>query len=100
MQSNVFGKVKHPSSMGYRYMIIFIDDFSRYVWVDIMKEKPEALDKFKEFKNKVETEVGHKIKCLRIDNGENMHRMSSLNTYKHIEYDTSLPILARLNKME
>jgi len=34
-----------------------------------MKEKSETLDKFKELKNKVETEVGHKIKCLHTDNG-------------------------------
>jgi len=50
-------------------MITFIDNFSRYVWVDFMKEKSEALDKFKEFKNKVETEVGHKIQSLSTDNG-------------------------------
>ena len=67
--SDVFGKVKQPSIMGYKYIITFIDDFSKYVWVDFMKEKSEALDKFKEFKNKVESEVGHKIKCIRIDNG-------------------------------
>jgi len=37
-----------------------------------MKEKLEALDKFKEFKNKVESEVGHNIKWLHIDyRGEN-----------------------------
>ena len=34
-----------------------------------MKEKLEALDKFKEFKNKVESELGHKVKCLHVDNG-------------------------------
>jgi len=49
-------------------MITFIDDFSRYVWVGFTKEKSEAIDKFKEFKNKVESGVGHKIKCLRTDN--------------------------------
>ena len=34
-----------------------------------MKEKSKALDNFKEFKNKVESEAGHKIKCLHTDNG-------------------------------
>lgn len=50
-------------------MITFIDDFSRFVWVDFMKEKSEAFNKFKEFKDKVETKVGNKIKFLRTDNG-------------------------------
>ena len=34
-----------------------------------MTEKSEAVDKCKEFKNKVESEVWHKIKCLCTDNG-------------------------------
>jgi transposase InsO family protein len=50
-------------------MITFIDDFSRYVWVDFMKEKSEAFMKFKEFKEKAEKEIGCSIRCLRTDNG-------------------------------
>ena len=34
-----------------------------------MKEKSETLEKFKEFKLMVESEVGRKIQCLRTDNG-------------------------------
>ena len=51
-------------------MITFIDDFSRYVWVDFMKEKSEALIKFKEFKEKVEKEIGCKVQCLCTNNRE------------------------------
>ncbi|KAF7817945.1 Retrovirus-related Pol polyprotein from transposon TNT 1-94 [Senna tora] len=69
VHSDVFGLVKQPSVSGYRYMITFIDDYSRYVWVDFMKEKSEALSKFKIFKEKNEGEVSHKILCLRTDNG-------------------------------
>ena len=50
-------------------MVMFIDDFSRYVWVFFMKEKYETLSKFMEFRMKVENEVGRKIKCLCTDNG-------------------------------
>ena len=64
MHADVFGKVKQPSIFEYKYMITFIDDFSRYVQVDFMKETSKALDKFKELKNKVESEVGYRIKCL------------------------------------
>ena len=69
IHSDLFVPVKQPSVSGYRYMITFIDDFSRYVWVDFLKEKSEAFDKFKGFKEKVEKEVGRKIQCLRTDNG-------------------------------
>ena len=33
VHSDVFGPVKQPSISGMRYMVTFIDDFSRYVWV-------------------------------------------------------------------
>jgi len=81
-------------------MIAFIDDFSRYVWVDFLIEKLEEIEKFKEFKNKVESELGHKVMCLCTDNRDNVHRMSSLNTHKHTEYNVSLSIQACLSRME
>ena len=49
--------------------MLFIDDFTRMVWVYFLKEKSEAFNKFKAFKTLVENEIGVKIKCLRSDNG-------------------------------
>ena len=39
------------------------------MWVDFLKEKLEAFEKFKIFKNKVENESRAKIKSLRLDRG-------------------------------
>uniref|UniRef100_A0A2N9FHD6 CCHC-type domain-containing protein n=1 Tax=Fagus sylvatica TaxID=28930 RepID=A0A2N9FHD6_FAGSY len=50
VHSDVFGPVKQPSIGGMRYMVTFIDDFSRYVWVFFMKEKSDTFSKFKEFR--------------------------------------------------
>ncbi|KAL6334508.1 hypothetical protein AAG906_016061 [Vitis piasezkii] len=50
IHSDVFGPVKQASLSGMKYMVTFIDDFSRYVWVYFMKEKSETFSKFKEFK--------------------------------------------------
>ena len=49
--------------------MILVDDFSRMMWVAFLKEKSEAFDKFKIFKNRVENESGVKIKCLRPNRG-------------------------------
>ena len=49
--------------------MLFIDDYTRMIWVTFLKTKSEAFDKFKLFKAKVQNECGHKIKCLRSDNG-------------------------------
>ncbi|KAL6311801.1 hypothetical protein AAG906_020910 [Vitis piasezkii] len=69
IHSDVFGPVKQASLSGMKYMVTFIDDFSRYVWVYFMKEKSETFSKFKEFKEMTETEVDKRIRCLRTDNG-------------------------------
>ncbi|KAE8724129.1 hypothetical protein F3Y22_tig00010869pilonHSYRG00008 [Hibiscus syriacus] len=69
VHSDVFGPVKQQSISGMWYMVTFIDDFSRYVWVFFMKEKSDTFSKFKEFRDSAEGEVGKKICCLRTDNG-------------------------------
>ncbi|XP_052624774.1 uncharacterized protein LOC111879834 [Lactuca sativa] len=56
IHSDVFGPVKQTSVSGMRYMVKFIDDYSRYVWVFFMKEKSETFSKFLEFKTTVEGE--------------------------------------------
>lgn len=38
VHSDVLGKIKQPSISGFRYMITFIDDFSRYVWIDLSRK--------------------------------------------------------------
>ncbi|KAG8481016.1 hypothetical protein CXB51_025737 [Gossypium anomalum] len=45
------------------------DDFSRYGYVYLMRHKSEALEKFKEFKNEVQNQLGKTIKTLRSDRG-------------------------------
>ncbi|KAJ9556278.1 hypothetical protein OSB04_010892 [Centaurea solstitialis] len=69
VHSDVFGPIKQTSISGMRYMVMFIDDYLRYVWVFFMKEKSDTFSKFKEFKTTVEGEVRTKIRCLRSDNG-------------------------------
>ena len=49
--------------------MLFIDDFTRMGWICFLKEKLEALNKFKAFKTLVENEKETKNKCLRSENG-------------------------------
>ena len=45
-----------------------IDDYSRRVWVYILKNKSDAFEKFKEWHTLVENQIGTKLKVLRTDN--------------------------------
>lgn len=64
IHSDVCGPMKHVSIGGARYFVTFIDDFSRRVHVYFIKTKDEVLDKFMEFKNRVENETNKKINFL------------------------------------
>ena len=57
------------SRYGERYYITFIDDFSRFGYVYLMKHKHEAYEKFKLFQSEVESQLDKTIKILRSDRG-------------------------------
>ena len=54
---------------GYDSFIMFTDDYSRYGYIYPIKERSEALDKFKIFKLEVENQLNLKIKIVRPDRG-------------------------------
>ena len=53
---------------GSRYFLTFIYDFSRYIWVFLIKKKSEVLEKFTELKALIENASGKKINILRSGN--------------------------------
>ncbi|TXG52803.1 hypothetical protein EZV62_021972 [Acer yangbiense] len=68
-EDDVWGPARVNSHGGNRYFITIIDDFSRKVWLYLMKHKNEALKKFREWKTLVEKQSERKVKKLRTDNG-------------------------------
>ena len=69
MHADVYGPISLESNSGKRYMITFIDDYSRKVWVYFLTHKSEALLKFKKCKLFAEKESGEMIGCLRTERG-------------------------------
>ena len=66
---SVLCELSYPSLYGAKYLLTFIDDYSRRVWVYFIERKNEVLEFFQNFKALVENQCGKRIKCLRIDNG-------------------------------
>ena len=52
---------------GKNYFVTFIDDYSRYTKVYLIKHKDEAFDMFLSYKTKVENQLDKKIKSIRSD---------------------------------
>lgn len=60
----------YPASItGHTSFITFIDDYSRYMHLYLIKEKSESLQTFTDFKTLVENQLDRKIKVVRSDRG-------------------------------
>ena len=66
---DVCGLMSTHARGGYLYFVSFIDDYSRYGYVYLMKYKSETFEKFKEFRAEVKKQLGKSIKTLRSDRG-------------------------------
>lgn len=69
IHSDVIGPMENVSIGGSRYILTFVDDFSRKVFIFILKKKSDVFAAFKEFKAFVENQTNKKIKVFRTDNG-------------------------------
>ena len=69
IHTDICGPFPVKSVDGYDSFITFTDDYSRYGYIYPIKEKSEALDKFKIFKAEVENQHDKRIKIVRSDRG-------------------------------
>jgi hypothetical protein len=54
---------------GFQYFITFTDDISRYGYIYLMRHKSESFEKFKEFQNELQNQLGKIIKFLQSNSG-------------------------------
>lgn len=100
IEFDVFRPVKKLSVGGMKYILTFLDDFSRYVWIYFWKEKSDTVSKLIEFKKVTEVEVGKKIICLRMGYGLwNTPHIYSLNSFRFIKYVVISHVQKLHNKM-
>lgn len=69
IHSDVCGPFQVDSPSGNRYVVTFIDDYSRYTVLYLIRHKSEVKIRFREYVENVKTKFGVKPKKLRSDNG-------------------------------
>ncbi|KAG7544127.1 GAG-pre-integrase domain [Arabidopsis thaliana x Arabidopsis arenosa] len=69
IHSDLCGPISPASTSDKRYILTFIDDYSRKVWVYFLSNKSETFVLFTKFKNQMERETGESLVCLRTDRG-------------------------------
>ena len=69
LHADICGPISHISNSHQRYLLTFIDDCSRKLWVFFLTENSASFKRFQLFKIKIEKEVGISIRALRTDRG-------------------------------
>ena len=67
--TDVCGPMQTNSIGGNRYFVTFIDEYSRYSHVFLIREKSEVADILIQFIEKIKTKFGRKPKAIRSDRG-------------------------------
>ncbi|KAG7537091.1 Zinc finger CCHC-type superfamily [Arabidopsis suecica] len=65
---DLMGPVQMESINGKKYIFVLVDDFSRYTWVQFLREKSEAVESFKILALQLQNEKGRIIQ-IRSDHG-------------------------------
>jgi Reverse transcriptase (RNA-dependent DNA polymerase)/gag-polypeptide of LTR copia-type len=95
VHSDVWGPSPVTSWNGYRYYIVFVDDFSKFTWIYFMATKGEVLSIFTRFKNQVENLLSTTIKTLRTDGGTEYKPIHT--RFPHLVHQTSCPYTPQQN---
>ena len=96
-----------PSANDNKYMMTFIDDYTKMCWVYLLKNKSDAFRKFKNFHAWIENDEKTHIGSLRTDNGKE-YTSNEFENYLHqhgIKHQTIVPynpqqngVAERMNK--
>ena len=69
VHADLCGHITPKTPGGCSYFLLVVDDHSRYMWVEVLKSKDQALDCFKKIVKRAEVESDNKLKALRTDRG-------------------------------
>jgi hypothetical protein len=65
--SDGWGPTLVSSSLGHKFFVLFIDDFTRYTWIYFLKNKSEVFNIFLQFEKMIERKFNTKIRAFHSD---------------------------------
>ena len=99
VHADLCGQITPKTLGGASYFLLVVDDHSRYMWLELLKTKDQALECFKRIKLRAESESGGKLKALRTDRGGEFtsHLFSIFCTERGIKHYTTTPYTPQQN---
>ena len=76
---DIWGPVPTTTMGGSRYFVIFVDDFSRYTWIYLLKNRSELQQVYYNFATMIRAQFSATIKVFRSDNAQEYKDKNFLN---------------------
>ncbi|CAL8107783.1 unnamed protein product [Prunus armeniaca] len=102
LHMDLVGPIQTESIGGKKYMLVLVDDFTRFTWVDFLREKSDAFKSFRGLCNKIQIEKNGShvtVMRLRTDHGTEFENVSFAEycEEKGIKHEFSAPITPQHN---
>ena len=90
---DLMGPTRTESLGGKRYIMIIVDDFSRYTWVEFLREKSEVCEKLEILYKRLQNDKGVPFVKIRSDHGKEFEnaRFESFCEKNEIKKEFSAP---------
>ncbi|GKE35678.1 retrovirus-related pol polyprotein from transposon TNT 1-94, partial [Tanacetum coccineum] len=99
LHMDLCGPMRVASINGKKYILVIVDDYSRYTWVYFLHTKDEAPDMIIDFINQVQRNLKAQILTIRTDNGTEFknEKLQAFYAKLGIVYKTSIAQMPQQN---
>ncbi|WP_186436413.1 integrase catalytic domain-containing protein, partial [Cobetia crustatorum] len=73
---DLIGPTRTESRGGKKYILVIVDDFTRFTWVAFLRDKSETLEEVRKVLKRIQTEKGSQISKIRSDHGSEFENSS------------------------
>ncbi|GJR35847.1 retrovirus-related pol polyprotein from transposon TNT 1-94 [Tanacetum coccineum] len=89
---DLYGPMRVASVNGKNYILVIVDDYSRFTWVKFLRSKDEALDVIIKFLKMIQVRLQVTVRRIRTDNGTEFVNQTLREYYEKIgiSYETSV----------
>nr|GEY41260.1 hypothetical protein [Tanacetum cinerariifolium] len=99
LHMDLYGPMRIESVNGKKYILMIVDDFSRFTWVKLLRSKDEALDFIIKFLKMIQVRLNVLVRRIQTDNGTEFVNQTLKDYYEEvgISHETSVACSTQRN---